>query len=312
MPGYMRKRDNDGQPHLENDILLAYTRGQLSADIVLVVQQHCAKCTLCTRKCNEYTRIGTTLQQNLTYALPVYPSIVNMLGSALDSPEAASVALRQRRENRKQVQKQRISTVRSGARYFRPRATIFPLTISVALIILVVLFIPTLSSYFSSRAFNDHSRPGVSTIPVQPTSKVMTRVTKLSDTPTPTPTMVGVTVTPARTPTPVGTAQPLIWLCSSSVDFSQSRLRICGKGFKAGDRVLALEVLPGISHKVVLLLIADVQGSITGAWVIQNCRYLPIAMYAFDVTHAWFTPPVVLNLSIGGCRSPGVRTWSHS
>src|SRR5579863_293798 len=145
MPAYMWKRDNDGFDHLEDDVLLAYTRGQLPADGVLRVQQHCAKCTRCTQKCAEYTHVGMMLQQNLTYVLPAYPSIVDMLGSALDNP-AAMVTLRQRSGRRGSVQKQRTGYSGSKAVRLLPVVGVLPLIIFVSLLVVVVVLAYTLSN----------------------------------------------------------------------------------------------------------------------------------------------------------------------
>jgi hypothetical protein len=308
MPGYMWKQDKNGHTHLEDDILLAYTRGQLGADIVLMVQQHCAKCTVCTQKCAEYTLIGMTLQQSLTYAMPAYPSIVDMLGDALDNPAAASTALRQRSENKRRVRKQ--SARIPGSKTLRPfpKAGVFPLTISVALVLLTVLLAPTLSNYIGSRASIERSTPNVPTLPVQPTAKT-----------TPVPTMTvnkstgGTTavVTPTGTSTSAGTSKPVIWICSSNADLAQSRLRICGKNFKAGDKVIVLEVLPNGSSREDLLTIADAHGSFSSAWTIPNCHSIPIAIFADDTTYISSTSQVMVNISIGGCRYPNVKTWGR-
>lgn len=313
MSGYMWKRDNDGNAHLEDDVLLAYTRGQLSADIVLIVQQHCAKCTICMQKCAEYTQIGMTLQQNLTYVMPNYPSIVDMLGKSLDNPAAASAALRERRENKRFTGRQSTRTPGNQAVRLAPRVGVLPLTISVSLVILMVLLAYTLSSYMGSRASPGHPMPpSVSTLPVQPTAIRMPKPTKTVQASTPvTMAAATVTATPGGTGMSVGTTKPVIWICSSNGDLAQSRLRICGKNFKAGDRVLILEVFPNISHKVGTVTSADGHGNINGAWTIPNCRNVPIAVFAFDLTHATFTLPVPVNISIGGCRSPNVKTWGH-
>lgn len=313
MPGYMWKQDKNGHAHLEDDVLLAYTRGQIGADIVLMVQQHCAICTICTQKCAEYTQIGTTLQQNLTYAMPIYPSVVDMLGDALDNPAAAATALRQRRENKRRVRKRSVRTSGSKSLRLLPKVGVFPLTVSISLVMLMVLLTYTLTNYIGSRASPGHPTPsGIPALPVQPTATA--RATKTANTST-SGTTVGVAATPGGASTPTatpkatGTSKPAIWICSSNGDLTQSRLRICGKNFKAGDRVIILEVFPNISHRVGTVTTADVHGNINGAWMIPNCRNVPIAVFAFDLTHATFTPPVSVNISIGGCRSPNIKSW---
>lgn len=302
MPGYTWKRDNNGHAHLENAILLAYIRGQLAADAMLIVQQHCAKCTVCTQKCAEYSQIGMTLQQNLTYAMPVYPSIVDMLGDALDSPAAASAALHQRRESKRRVWKQSARTSESKTLRLFPKVGVFPLTIAVALVILMVLLGSTLSNYIGSRASIARPTPNMPTLPVQPTATRTLVPTKSVNTSTP-GTTVGVL--------PTGTAKPVIWICSSNGDLAQSRLRICGKNLKAGDRVIIFEVLPNGSSRVGMLAIADSHGSFTGAWTIPNCHSVPIAIFAYDATRELSTSRVMVNISIGGCRSPNVKFGGH-
>ncbi|MEO8973860.1 MAG: hypothetical protein ABI406_19915 [Ktedonobacteraceae bacterium] len=311
MPGYIWKRDNDGKSHLEEDVLLAYTRGQVSADIVLLVQQHCAKCTVCEQKCAEYMHTGTTLQQNLAYTMPVYPSIVDMLGNALDNPAAASAALRQRRENKRRVRKQRVRTSGSKSLHLFPKVGAFPLTISVSLVMLMVLLTYTLTNYISSRASSGHSTPPtVSTVPVQPTATQRPTPTKTVNTSI-SGTTAGVGATPTGTTTSADTSKPVIWICSSNADLAQSRLRICGKNFKAGDKVTILEALPGIGYKVGMQAIADAHGSINGAWTIQNCHSVPSALFAYVQIRRLATQPIPVTVSIGGCRSPNVKPYGR-
>lgn len=175
MPGYRWQRDNDGKLHLEDDVLLAYTRGQLAADVVLLVQQHCANCMRCTKKCAEYTRIGTTLQHNLMYAMPVYPSVVNLLGSALDNPAAASAALRQRRENKRRVRKI------AGGKTLRlfPGTGVFSLTVSISLVLLMVLLVYTLTTHIGILAIRGINPPVSPAIVPQPTAKPKPKPTKI-------------------------------------------------------------------------------------------------------------------------------------
>ncbi len=308
----MWKRDNDGQRHLKDDILLAYTRGQLAADAVLIVQQHCANCTRCTRLCTEYTRIGATLQRHLAYAMPQYPSVVEMLGTALESPEAAAAALEERKENRKSGRKQRTGAGRNR----NPRMSVFPLTVSVSVVILASLLVYMLTMHPGILAIRPPVEKQVmtpeSTVPPQPG---VTQTPKSKQNGSVSPTVPGSPVKPTPTPpvaTPaVGTGKPAIWLCSSSLDLSQLRLRVCGKNFKAGDIVIVLEALPNVNHKAIFTVIADAQGSISGVWTISNCRFVPYAIFAFDVTHAWFIQPVGINIPVGNCRSMSVKSRSH-
>lgn len=311
MPGHLRKQDKNGLAHLEDDVLLAYTRGQLAADTIFVVQQHCAKCTLCMQKCAEYTRLGMTLQQNLTYAMPVYPSIVDMLGDALDNPAAASAALRQRKENKRHVRKQSARTPGSKTQRLFPKVGVFPLTASIALVLLMVLLTYTLTNYIGGHASPEHSAtPARPALTVQPTA--MQRPTPVKTVNRSLPgTTAGAGSTPTGTTKSAGVSKPVIWICSSNADLAQSRLRICGKNFKAGDRVIILEVFSNNSHRVGTETTANMHGSINGAWTIANCRDVPLAVFAFDSTHATFTQQVSVNISIGGCRPLHIKFKIH-
>lgn len=316
MPGYRWKRDNDGKLHLEDDVLLAYTRGQLAADTVLIVQQHCANCMRCTEKCAEYTRTGMTLQRNLMYTMPVYPSVVNLLGNALDNPAAASVALRQRRKNKRRVRKV------SGSRRLRlfPGTGVFPLTVSVSLVLLMVLLVYMLTTHIGILALRGLNGPVSPSIVSQPTPTPTATPTQA---PTPKPTKIGsataptaaVTVTPTGVPsptvtptaTPPVTSKPVIWICSSNADLAQSRLLICGKNFKAGDRVIVVEYFSGSGRRGVMPTTADAQGNINVVWTIQNCRSIPNLVFAFDMTHSFMVPPIPVNVSLGGCPPPNIN-----
>lgn len=303
MPGYRWERDNDGKPHLEDDVLLAYTRGQLAADVVLMVQQHCAHCTRCTEKCAEYMRISMMLQHNLLYAMPVYPSVVDLLGSALDNPVAASVALRQRRENKRRVRKI------SGGKTLRqfPGTGVFPLTVSVSLVMLMVLLVYTLTTHIGIFAINPFIGNGQGTPPISSTVVALPTATQK---PKPTKTVSTATPSTVVAATPIGTSKPVIWICSSNADLAQSRLRICGKNFKVGDGVIVVEDFPGPGRRGEMPTTADAQGNISVVWLIQNCHSIPVAVFAFDVTRALLIPPVPVNVSLGGCRSPNMNPGS--
>lgn len=315
MSGYMWKRDNNGHAHLEDDVLLAYTRGQLAADVVLIVQQHCAKCTACTQKCAEYTQLGTTLQQSLTSTLPVYPSIVHMLGNALDSPAAASAALQQRNENKKRLRKLRARI--SGSRPTRliPAIGVLPLMIifvSLLVVVGVLAYTSSNNKGLFPATISGRSKTGTpnnaATFPNQPTATSMPVLTRTASTAAPGTTVEG---TPGGTATPSSTTKPVIWVCSSNADLAQSRLRICGKNFKMGEKVIVLEVLPNSGRRWALLTTADAYGDISGAWTIPNCRSVPTWVFAYDITRGLTTQLVPVNVSPGGCRSPNVKISGH-
>jgi hypothetical protein len=307
--------DNDGNPHLENAVLLAYTRGQLAADVVLTVQQHCTNCTRCTQKCADYTHIGAMLQQNLTYIMPVYPSIMDMLGDALDSPAAASTALRQRGENKSRIRKQSASI--SGAKALRlfPGVGVLPLTVSVSLVMLMILLAYMLSGHMNILAI----KPPVGNGPVGPStsSTGLPALPTATQTPTQTRTVstsspgTSTQATPGGTTSPKGSSKPVIWICSSNADLAQSRLRICGKNFKAGDKVLILEVFANIGRKWGVWTTVDAHGTISGAWTIQNCHSVPVGVFAFDETRGLTTQVVPVNVSLGGCHSPNGKSGGH-
>ncbi len=53
-PEHFKARDEGGMAHPDDDLLLAYTRGQLDKKLELIVQQHMARCQGCRQKCIQY------------------------------------------------------------------------------------------------------------------------------------------------------------------------------------------------------------------------------------------------------------------
>ncbi len=159
MSGHMWKQDKDGNSHPDDSDLLVYTSQQLFADSWENIQrqlageawerthQHIVRCTDCQRKCKEYTPVCATLRNNLTYQMPAYPSIVEMLGEQIDNPAAAQVALQQRRQKQgTERQKSRAIAFTSG---IPVRLQLVLLAMTIVLAFTIIKYVQTIPSYSS-------------------------------------------------------------------------------------------------------------------------------------------------------------------
>lgn len=119
---------------------------------------------------------------------------------------------------------------------------------------------------------------------------------------------------PARTPTATpgsGQGAPAILFCSKPADISQWVVRICGSGFKSGDRVL-LYVPPSNNNAGGRWIpqVASAQGIVQYTFTINsNCKSVPDEVFAFDMTH-YGKLLVLQNISFGSCPVPS-PTVSH-
>src|SRR5579863_1608756 len=196
MSGHMWIQDKDGNSHPDDSDLLAYTSQQLFADSWENIHrqlagdawerthQHIVRCTDCQQKCEEYTPVCATLRNNLTYQMPAYPSIVDMLGEQLDNPAAAQLALQQRRQKlgTRGVPGTRgtLGTGRQKSRAiaFAPgipvRLQLVLLAMTIVLAFTIIKYVQTIPSYSSGAVHGAHSLTHLPPQP-DPTSKPTSR-----------------------------------------------------------------------------------------------------------------------------------------
>ena len=319
MSGNMWELDNVGTLHPEENALLAYVRQQLSPDDAYEIYQHLALCETCSLQ-----HAHLLLQSDLAYSMPAYPSIVDMLGTHIDSPAAAQLALRQRRQAKlqqdvtlgfvfvtfflsKALGIQRQSTKKPARTAIALRSV--PLVGIVVLIFSVLLIMAIVLAYTLT---NHMYIPGGSSSGSRAVAPAMTAPVALQPKPTPqlTPPRVVMTpgpgttvgVAPTVTGAPPGTAKPVVQVCTTNAEQLLSQLQICGYNFKPGDRIVLYEVIPGNVTRPRPPVIADAHGSFSEVWMIPNCHLVPSYIFAQDPTRHFETAWVPVNFPIGPCH----------
>ena len=71
-------------------------------------------------------------------------------------------------------------------------------------------------------------------------------------------------------------------LCTTNADKAQSRMRVCGANFTPGDKVQLVVHLPSGGTRTLHPGLVDSQGRFQDAWVVTNCKDVPIAIDAQD------------------------------
>lgn len=331
MSGHIWIQDNEGNRHPDDSILLAFVRRQLSIAEARAVNEHLARCQTCPVKCAQFKYIGDGLQNVLAYPMPVYPSVADKLGERIASPAATRLALRERRQVRLHedialgkalvmftlkrllgVRNQHTSQPRNRAMASVPVVSIPVLVILVLTVVAAVLAF-TLSGHINAPTNRSQGSNGIGTPLVQPTI-----LPQSTATPTLTPVPTQAPTTPTHVPgnngagkgkptPPASNGNATVYLCSSTTDLQQSRLNICGKNFKPGDKVILFEYIPGIGNRAKPpVIIADAQGTISVQWTITNCRTIPASVYALDLRTNTPTAAVPVNVNVGNCQ-PNVK-----
>lgn len=336
MSGHMWIQDNEGNSHPDDSILLAYVRRQLSITEAREVNEHLPRCQTCPAKCAQLKYIGDGLQHMLAYPMPTYPSIADRLDEQIASPAAARLALSERRQARLRkdvalgkalvmftlkkllgIHNQHTDQPRNRAMASVSVVSI-PVLVILGLTVVAAVLAFTLNGHINAPTNRSQGSNGIGTPPVQPTILPPPTAT-LTPTPLPTQTATTATHVPGNNGAgrgkpilPTGNGNAIIYLCSSRGDLQQSRLNICGKNFKPGDKVALFEYIPGIGYRPKPPnVIADAQGTISAQWTITNCRTMPTSVYAIDLRTNAQTALVPVNVNVGNCqpnvkpRSPG-------
>ncbi|HKF36226.1 MAG TPA: hypothetical protein VKB35_04940, partial [Ktedonobacteraceae bacterium] len=158
-----------------------------------------------------------------------------------------------------------------------------PVAFGLALLCVVLVLAAHLSGgALSSGSSQGHMSPGqnnAATVQAQRT------------TPAPQPALTvtaRAATTPAATLTPTATPttgpQAYLQVCSTAADNAQLHLVICGFDFEPGHKVVLVVDVPGRSLVTRHPVVVDQLGEFHDGWYISNCKYLPVAVYAADLT----------------------------
>ncbi len=286
------KKDASGVEHPTHELILAFIRGQCSEHEKSRISGHLyAGCVPCNRLHAGLTQESATLNQlkhlsRYLYYPEIQPERV-LLHTQRGEPLTSVWTGKRKRKFQVQSRPQATSRYarKAGLRYISiPAAFGIFLMLAVIAIALAYAFV-TFSGGFSSneQPGNHIYNTGPNTTGVVQHQLTPTNTVSVTITPTST---VSVTEGPSPTPTAtVGVVKgPTIETCPPP-KYTGLYIFICGYNFKVGDQVsLVLKYYGNNSPVMRRSLIVDKRGEFMDSWNIYSCRYLPIAIYAVDVT----------------------------
>lgn len=308
------KKDASGVEHPTHELILAFIRGQCSEHEGSRIRGHLhAGCVPCKRLHTGLTQESATLNQlkhisRYLYYPELQPGRV-LLHAQRGEPLTSVWTGKRKRKSQAQSRLQATSRYarKAGLRYISiPAAFGIFLMLAVVAIALAYAFV-TISSGFSSneQPGNHIYNTGPNTTGVVQHQLTPTNTVSVTITSTPT-----VSATEGPSPTPTATVVvvkgPTIETCPQS-KYTGLYIFICGYNFKVGDQVsLVLEYYgnkPSVSRRS---LIVDKRGEFMDSWNIYSCRYLPIAIYAVDVTQksASITSNTLTPILMASCDWP--------
>ncbi len=256
---------SDGKEHPEDSILLAYMRLQQLEDWPRINRHiDVEQCPRCRRKCDELAQVSATL------------SVLRQMAAYQRYPELSA--------DRTYAHVQEFANKRAPLQAYlhwagnrqRPRKSpvrLVSLPVAFGLALLCVVLV--LAAHLSGGSLLPGSFQGH----ISPSQNNAATVQAQHTTPAPHP---AATLTPAATST-TG-PQAYLKVCSTAADNAQSRLVICGFNFVPGHKVALVVDVPGRQLVTRHAVVVDQQGEFRDGWHIYNCKNLPVAVYAEDLT----------------------------
>jgi anti-sigma factor RsiW len=297
MSGQKRMPQNVGKmEHPDNSTLLTYIDQPFPAKARANVHQHLANCEQCQLRYGELRHTADLLIETLAdfEKKQYYPPLTTKVFQSIQNPATARRVLRQGR----------LWQDLTLSRQKRPRnlamASIPVVAIPAVLFLVLLAVFVVLAS--NSEKFKQFQPIAVtSTSAALPTPSIVPHSAMTS-------TAIPVKVIPAfpgTTATPAGT-KPTISLCSTAADKAQVRIRFCGQNFIAGNQVQLLVYVPGGRPGLRNLVLVDASGNFQDSWVINDCKMVPLAIIALDVTpgHATDVSQVLQNIQFLSCSVP--------
>lgn len=270
-------RASDGKEHPEDSILLAYMRLQRLEDWPRINRHiDVEQCPCCRRKCDELAQVSATL------------SVLRQMAESQYYPElsaARTYAHIQESANKRAPLQAYLHWAGNRQRPRKSPVRLVSLPVAFGLALLCVVLV--LAAHLSGGSLV----PGSSQGHMRPGQNNAATVQPQYTTPTPQPALTvtaGATTTPAAalTPTATSTTGPQAYLkvCSTAADNAQLHLVICGFNFEPGHKVALVVDVPGKPLVTRHPVFVDQQGKFHDGWYINNCKYLPVAVYAEDLT----------------------------
>jgi hypothetical protein len=264
---------SDGKEHPEDSILLAYMRLQHLEDWPRI-DRHIAVelCPRCRRKCDELAQVSATL------------SVLRQMAAYQHYPElsaARTYAHIQESVNKRTPLQAYLHWAGNRQRPRKSPVRLISLPVAFGLALLCVVLV--LAAHLSSGSLLSGSSQGH----MSPGQNNAATLQPQYTTPAPQPAL-GATTTPAATLTPAATSttgpQAYLQVCSTAADNAQSRLVICGFNFEPYHKVALVVDVPGRPLVTRHPVFVDQKGAFHDGWYIYNCKYLPVTVYAEDLT----------------------------
>jgi hypothetical protein len=277
---------NDVNEHPEDDILLAYLRGQqLEAHSSIIQHIEQENCSVCLQKLNELKQVCTTLD------------VLGDMRSYQYYPELSVADTYARMQSRQTSTK----TTMVGE-YYQPRprkSAVRLISVPVALG-LAVLFTVAMIVFanLSGRSFNSF----LSTGSTSPDQQTLTMVVQPHSTSTPDVNLIATAI--AKPDRSSESKEPYIKVCSTQANIAQLRLLICGFHFDSAHKATLIVSVPG--KKLIWLrnIPVDKHGKLQVGWFISDCSYMPTIIYGYEVTSS---KPIYVKLQItsfDSCLAP--------
>jgi len=302
------KRDANGVEHPTPETLLAFNREQCSEHEKSRVDDHllagCAPCKRLHADLKQSSYPLNHLKHMSSYLY--YPELrSNQILLHMQRGEHLTSVWTGKRKRKFQAQSRPAGRSQATGRYARKAGLRYiSIPAAFAVLILCMIIVVTLVYALASlgklpfispgqQSGNIYNNPGPNTPVVAPHQQTPT-ITPSVDAPT-------VTVTLAQ--------GPVINYCQPSDvphGYSDRFISICGKGFKAGDKVSLLLDYYGRnapvtwgSYKVNNL------GEFTGFLYFYSCKNLPIGVYARDeIVKPAVASNILTNITVAGCSGP--------
>jgi hypothetical protein len=216
----------------------------------------------------EYAKISADLSETLEHFQrhQDYPPLSESIIEFIDNPDAMRLARRQREQERGKRY-----PARSALSFVFLRPVLAPLGVLLLLLVLVAIALAhraTLSyidPYILHQGQNGTVIPSVATVASHPSSSQ--------------------TGQPPGTGSVTGTANiAKIRLCTTNADKAQSRIRLCGANFTPGVKVRPVIHLANGGTRALHPVLVDAQGHFQDAWVVTNCKDIPVTIDVQDET----------------------------
>lgn len=310
------KKDANGIEHPAHEILLAGIREQCSEQEKSRIREHLTGCASCSWLHSGLTQDSSALDQLMDISrYPYYHELQsNQIWLHMQRGEALTSAWTGKRKRKFQVQSRPVERRQQATRQYGRNTglRVFRLSFPVAfgLLLLLMTAAIVLAYTIASMVKPPTVTPGPQNNHIYSPAPNPTGVVGHHLTPTPTVQVTNAPSASATTTDGPGKG-PTIAFCSSS-KYGGQLIFICGRNFKAGDRVSLVLVFDGMNNPLTWgSYRVNAHGEFTGMLFLYSCRFVPTAVYAKDesVRSESVTSNTLTNFPMAGCNSSTPGNW---